>query len=77
VLSEGEIALQQSRGVTDEQLRQAGARLPLGRHQTPQDTAYAVIYLASDESAQVTGTMLHIDAGASTLPIQPGDAYVG
>jgi NAD(P)-dependent dehydrogenase (short-subunit alcohol dehydrogenase family) len=77
VLSEGEIALQRSRGVTDEQLQQAGSRLPLGRHQTPQDTAYAVIYLASDESAQVTGTMLHIDAGASTLPIQPGDAYVG
>jgi len=77
VLSEGEVALHTSRGVAEDQLRRAGAALPLGRHQTPADTAYAVVYLASDESAQVTGTILHIDAGASTLPIQPGGPYVG
>jgi len=77
VLSEGERALQQSRGITAEQLQRAGAALPLGRHQTPEDTAYAVLYLASDESSQVTGTILHVDAGASTLPILPGAAYVG
>jgi len=77
VLSEGEVALQTGRGVNEDQLRRAGAALPLGRHQTPADTAYAVVYLASDESAQVTGTILHVDAGASTLPIQPGGPYVG
>jgi len=77
VLSEGEVALHTSWGVAEDQLRRAGAALPLGRHQTPADTAYAVVYLASDESAQVTGTILHIDAGASTLPIQPGGPYVG
>lgn len=77
VLSEGELALQRSRGISAEDLQRAGERLPLGRHQTPRDTAYAVVYLASDESAQVTGTILNVDAGASTLPIQPGDAYVG
>jgi NAD(P)-dependent dehydrogenase (short-subunit alcohol dehydrogenase family) len=77
VLSEGEMALHQGRGTTAEELRRAGEVLPLGRHQTPGDTAYAVLYLVSDESAQVTGTVMHIDAGASTLPIQPGAPYVG
>jgi len=77
VLSEGEMALHQKRGTTAADLRRAGDALPLGRHQTPADTAYAVLYLVSDESAQVTGTIMHIDAGASTLPIQPGPPYVG
>jgi len=76
VLSEGELALHASRGTGEEELRKAGAALPLGRHQTPQDTAYAVVYLAADESAQVTGTILHVDAGASTLPLHLQD-YVG
>ncbi|HWE62470.1 MAG TPA: SDR family NAD(P)-dependent oxidoreductase [Chloroflexota bacterium] len=69
VLSEGEIALQKSQGIDEDQLRRVGAAQPLGRHQTPEDTAYAVLYLASDESAQVTGTTFHIDAGASVLPL--------
>jgi len=77
VLSEGEIALQTGRGISEDDLRGAGTGLPLGRHQTPEDTAYAVVYLASDESAQVTGTILHVDAGASTLPLQLGGPYVG
>lgn len=76
VLSEGERALHRSRGVDEAELVAAGARLPLGRHQTPEDTAYAVIYLLSDESSQVTGTILNVDAGGSTLPIQPGAPYV-
>ncbi len=77
VLTETEIALHTGRGMTEEGLREAGASLPLGRHQTPRDTAYAAVYLLSDESAQVTGTTLHIDAGASTLPILPARPYVG
>ncbi len=77
VLSEGELTLHQGRGTTPDELRRAGEALPLGRHQTPRDTAYAVLYLLSDESAQVTGTVMHIDAGASTLPIQPGAPYIG
>jgi hypothetical protein len=30
------------------------------------------VYLLSDESSQVTGTIVNVDAGASTLPIAPG-----
>jgi NAD(P)-dependent dehydrogenase (short-subunit alcohol dehydrogenase family) len=77
VLTEGEKALHRSHGRTDEALLRAGETLPLGRHQSVEDTAYAVIYLASDESAQVTGSIMHIDAGASTLPILPTTVYPG
>jgi len=75
VLTEGEKAVQKGQGLDEEVLLRAGKALPLGRHQTPEDTAYAVIYLASDESAQVTGTVMHLDAGASTLPLLRTDAY--
>lgn len=69
VLTEGEIATQQKEGRNETSLRKEGERLALGRQQTPQDAAYACLYLLSDESAQVTGTVLNVDAGASTLPI--------
>ena len=71
VLTEGELALHVERGSSEEQLRRAGANLPLGRHQTAEDIAYAVCYLASDESSQVTATVMHVDAGMSNLPLMP------
>jgi len=72
VLTEGEVALHKAQGRQEDALRKEGEKLALGRQQTPLDTAYAVVYLLSDESAQVTGSVLHVDAGASTLPIEPG-----
>ncbi len=71
VLTESELALHLAQGRDKESLQKVGQKLALGRHQTPLDAAYAVVYLLSDESAQVTGTTLHVDAGASTLPIAP------
>lgn len=41
------------------------AQLPLGRLPTPEDYVGAVVYLASDESAMVTGTNITVDAGAT------------
>jgi NAD(P)-dependent dehydrogenase (short-subunit alcohol dehydrogenase family) len=76
VLTEGEIALHAKNGVTLEALKKSGEALALGRHQSVEDSAYAAVYLLSDESAQVTGTILNVDAGGSTLPIQPGAPYV-
>ncbi len=68
VLTDTEIALQTSLGRTLEELHRIGADLPLGRHQTPEDTAFAVVYLTSDESTQVTAALLNVDAGDSMLP---------
>ena len=39
------------------------ARIPLGRFGEPDEVAYGVLYLASDESAFVTGSELVIDGG--------------
>jgi NAD(P)-dependent dehydrogenase (short-subunit alcohol dehydrogenase family) len=40
-------------------------RLPMGRAGTPEDVAYGVLYLASDESSYVTGSELVIDGGTT------------
>jgi meso-butanediol dehydrogenase/(S,S)-butanediol dehydrogenase/diacetyl reductase len=42
-------------------------RIPLGRHGQPADIVNAAIYLASDESAWVSGANLVIDGGGSAL----------
>ena len=48
----------------DEQSRRERlAEIPLGRFGTPEEVAYAVLFLASDESAYVTGSELVIDGG--------------
>ena len=38
-------------------------RHPMGRMGEPKDIAYGALYLASDESAFVTGISLYIDGG--------------
>lgn len=42
-------------------------QVPLGRIAEPDDIAYAVLYLASDESKFVTGSELRIDGGISAM----------
>ena len=39
------------------------SRIPLGRYGEPDEVAYGVLYLASDEAAWVTGSELVIDGG--------------
>jgi len=41
--------------------------VPLGRLGTPEDVAHAVLFLASDEAAYITGTTIVVDGG-QTLP---------
>ena len=40
-------------------------KVPLGRIGTPEDVAYGILYLASDESSYVTGSELVIDGGST------------
>jgi len=44
-----------------------GRQVPLGRIGEPNDIAYAVLYLASDESKFVTGAELKVDGGISAM----------
>ncbi len=47
-----------------EDLKQASLSLiPLGRWGTPEEVAYAVAFLASDEAAYITGHVLSVDGG--------------
>lgn len=48
-------------------LEKLGRQIPLGHVGEPDDVAFAVLYLASDESRFVTGTELRIDGGISAL----------
>lgn len=43
-------------------------KIPLGEFGTPEDIAFAVLYLASDESRHVTGAQFAVDGGMSTNP---------
>ncbi len=45
--------------------RELVARQPLGRLGTPEEVAAAIVYLASDEAAFVTGSALVIDGGVA------------
>ena len=54
--------LRSARG-SGSQLNEAIERIPLGRIGTPEEIAYGVLYLASDESSFVTGSELVIDGG--------------
>ncbi len=52
-----------ARQADPEVLRQSQLRIPLGRVGRPEDIAYGVLYLASDESSFVTGSELVVDGG--------------
>ena len=42
-------------------------RIPLGRHGQPEDVVNAAVFLASDESAWISGANLVVDGGASVV----------
>jgi len=51
----------------DEAYAKLGRQVPLGHIGEPDDIAYAVLYLASDESKFVTGAELKADGGISAM----------
>ncbi len=54
---------------------QISARLPLGRFAACEEIADAVVFLASDKAACITGTCLTIDCGA-LLPVVPENTFM-
>jgi 3(or 17)beta-hydroxysteroid dehydrogenase len=52
-----------ARRADPDQYRLMVSRIPLGRYGEPEEVAYGVLYLASDESSFVTGSELVIDGG--------------
>jgi NAD(P)-dependent dehydrogenase (short-subunit alcohol dehydrogenase family) len=61
VITETEVGIQAQEGHDRGWLDQAAQRMPLGRHQVPDDAAYACLYLLSDEASQVSGEQLGVD----------------
>ena len=47
--------------------RELASQMPLGRMGTPEDVAAAILYLASPESAHVTGASIPVDGGYTAL----------
>lgn len=49
--------------VDEEGMRRYVATVPLGRLNRPEDLAHAAVFLASDEAAMITGSVLEVDGG--------------
>ena len=66
-IAPGFIATPMTDKLNDKQREAILARVPAGRLGTPADVAAAVVYLASDEAAYVTGQTLHVNGGMAMI----------
>ena len=53
--------------LNDKQKEAILSRIPAGRMGGPEDIAAAVLYLASQEAAYVTGQTLHVNGGMAMV----------
>lgn len=59
----GFIDTDMTRALSESQRQSLAAEVPVPRLGAPQDVAAAVVYLASDDAAYVTGQTVHVDGG--------------
>jgi 3-oxoacyl-[acyl-carrier protein] reductase len=53
--------------LTDQQKQLISERIPAGRMGSPAEIAAAVVYLASEEAAYVTGETIHVNGGMAMI----------
>ena len=63
VVAPGYIETDMTAGLPDKAKEAMVSQIPLGRPGTPEDIARAVVFLASDDAAYITGQVLHISGG--------------
>ncbi|MFT9440328.1 MAG: 3-oxoacyl-[acyl-carrier-protein] reductase [Acetobacter papayae] len=67
VVAPGFIVTPMTDALPDAQREKLQASIPLGRLGQPSDVASAVLYLASDEAAWITGCTLHVNGGMAMI----------
>jgi 3-oxoacyl-[acyl-carrier protein] reductase len=67
VVAPGFVATAMTDVLSEEQKARLSAAIPLGRLGSPDDVAAAVIYLASEQAAWVTGATLHVNGGMAMI----------
>jgi 3-oxoacyl-[acyl-carrier protein] reductase len=67
VVAPGFVATAMTEALPDAQRARLTEAIPLGRLGQPSDIGAAVVYLASDEAAWVTGATLHVNGGMAML----------
>jgi 3-oxoacyl-[acyl-carrier protein] reductase len=67
LIAPGFIATPMTDALTDAQRADLATKIPLGRLGTPADVAAAVVYLAAEEAAWITGATIHINGGMAML----------
>jgi 3-oxoacyl-[acyl-carrier protein] reductase len=67
VVAPGFVDTAMTEALSDARKAAVTERIPLGRIGLPEDVASAVVYLASDEAAWVTGATLHVNGGMAMV----------
>jgi 3-oxoacyl-[acyl-carrier protein] reductase len=62
-IAPGFINTDMTKALTEDQVASITSNIPAARLGEPEDIAAAVVFLASDEAAYVTGTTIHVNGG--------------